>query len=207
MKKATRIKALPGRAVIQLDDYWQGIEGSIIIPGAASVRKKTTGTVIDIVPTPNSTKYDFDEQISLVGKRVLVKPYAGCKPFDYGTLTNVSVFYVDDIEAIVEGVSDIKPSDGAVPRCKYCGPAKASISSNAMIMQDSAQGYYCPRCYKNERGVVIDPDKVTVSDGEVDQLQDRIDRSIEDEMRQGGQEPERKIISIASKGKTISKSR
>jgi len=207
MKKLKHIKALPGKVVVQLDNYFDGIEGLIVIPGASSVRKKTTGVVIDIVPTQNSTKYDCDEQTALLGQRVLVKPFAGCKPFTYGTLVNLCIFYIDDVEAIVEKAADIKPSDGAVPRCKFCGPANPRVSSNAMLMQDSPQGYYCTRCMKNESGQIVDPDAADVSDGEVEQLQDKLDRAQEDEMRRQGQEPERKIISIASKGKTISKSK
>jgi co-chaperonin GroES (HSP10) len=195
MTEQIKVTALPGNALVRFEPYWDKVTGMIVVPEAILKRRKTTGIILSIATTRRAPISKAVEEAALAGKRVLVKPWIGATIYDIDGFGEFSVVKIEDIEAIVGEDSGVELSDGAVPRCKHCGPAKSSESTNAMIMQDSAQGYYCPRCMRGFNGEIVDPDKATVSSGEVAEVKDKMARALEDEQRAKGIEPERKIIS------------
>ena len=63
---------------------------------------------------------------------------------------------IDDIVAIIpDGFElDNAEDDGVTPRCRYCGPCQEG-STNSMLMVYRKKRYVCPRCHKDQNGIVI----------------------------------------------------
>jgi len=190
----TKITPLAGKALVQLEPYWQEAT-TLELPDSVKNRKKTIGTVIEITPPMFAKPERFWDCLSLKGKRVLVKPYSGTQQFSYNGMDGLVIVPITDIEAYTEGAASIEPRDGPALRCKWCGPAKADVSSNAPFLVDSPNGMYCIRCGRGVNGEMVDHEEVKVSDGTTAMVQDKLDRAKEAEMRRNGIEPTRKIIS------------
>lgn len=178
-----RLKPLPGKALIVLEPYWNERSGLIHIPQTALTRRSTIGRLLRANPTTTQyirltrmgvqTSDGSKRFLFQSGDRMVIPAHIGVKTFEWRGRT-LGLVDLDDIAAWIEGETDVKTSDGDIPRCKWCGPAKGSVSQNAMLMVSSAQGYYCPRCYKNVNGEMVNPDKVTVSDAEVEEATERL---------------------------------
>jgi len=194
--KTTRIRPLPGKALIQLEPYWEGMTGGLVVSDSARARRRTIGKVLRV--TPRNILSCWIRDTALLDNRVLFKPYVGGYVFEYDGEKHLCIIKIEDILAILPDRARVTADDGAVPRCKFCGPAKSENSSNAMFLVESAHGWYCPRCLRGVNGQIIDPEKAVVSEGEVAQMQDRIDRAKEAELMAKGGEPKRKIISMGA---------
>lgn len=170
--KIVRVTPTPGRAIIRLDPAFLEQEGAIIIPETVQGRKALSGTVLEINPEtfrrkcrnccwlqaqgrscikcggktkPIQPVYDGYSE-SLTGKRVAVEGL---------TITQISadmcIVAISDITATLPASDNVKLSTGQIPRCPHCGPSKTG-TSNATLMVNSANGYYCPRCMRFEDG-------------------------------------------------------
>lgn len=62
---------------------------------------------------------------------------------------------IDDIIAIIDKDVELDSAEGVsgVKRCKFCGPAKDG-TKNAVVMLKKASGFVCPRCKRDETGVI-----------------------------------------------------
>jgi len=179
--KKIDIKPMPGKALIQLKGFYENT-GSIVIPENVAVRRKCEAKLLAFTQSMKE-KERVDLQDAMKADAVIVlKPYAGTQPFSRDGEDNLCIVRVSDIEAYSPepiGAEHGEHSDGAVPRCHFCGPARANQSSNAMLMVQGPEGYYCPRCLKDKNGIVVDPDKVTLSERE----ERAMDRSIRGNIR------------------------
>ena len=190
----TKITPLAGKALIQLEPLWKD-RTTFIFPDSVKNRKNTIGLVIAITPPMDARPEVFAAALALKGKRVLVTPYSGAQQFSYNGMDGLVIVPIDDIEAYVDGNEAVVSQDGPSLRCKWCGPAKGEVSTNAPFLVDSPNGPYCIRCGRGLNGEMVDHEEVKVSDGTVAMVQDKMDRAKEAEMRRNGIEPTRKIIS------------
>ena len=136
----TGLKPMRGKALVQLKHYFENTTG-LHLPDTVASRRKCEAKLIAYAP----------------------------QTFSRGTEENLCIVLIEDIEAWSPeslGVEHGQNADGAVPRCHYCGPADTSVSSNAMLMVDGPQGYFCPRCLRDKNGKAIDPDEVTLTEEE-----------------------------------------
>lgn len=168
------IHPMPGKALVKLKSYYENT-GDIIVPDIVSSRKKCEAELLAfMLPRGERERPDLSEAMETDGAVIIMKPYAGVNPFDWGDDKQVTIINLEDIEAWCPeslGLDHSEHSDGAIPRCKECGPAKARISSNGHLMVEGPRGYYCPRCLKDRNGIKVDPDEILpVSDDEAYQM-------------------------------------
>ena len=154
-----------GRAVIQFKDHHANVkEAGFIVPGMAEDRRDSIGTVVDINYKP------FQYCDVSIGDTVIVPTYvAGTKIGD-----SREIIRIDDITAVIQGASDAEIAaieDMDIQRCKYCGPAKPSVSSNGVMLEEQGPNgvLSCPRCKKDVNGQIPD-DTPHISDGEVEKF-------------------------------------
>lgn len=175
-----KYKPMPGRAIIEPEDRFdEGDYSGLILPDYVKGRKKAVATIIDWAPgRPHkcqachkiqhiagpciwcNCKTDvmsskpaspiFDD---LKGQRVIYLEVAVQHLSD-----NLFAVPIDHVLAIVHGGGSIGGADDAsgVQRCKFCGPAKASESKNAMMMVKRRGRMMCPRCKKDQYGKNVD---------------------------------------------------
>jgi hypothetical protein len=176
------IRPLPGYAFIVFESYFDRATGMIVVPKVSEKRRRMVGRIVR-ASASEYQKARIPELANLDGRRVVVKPYIGTFPVArVGDKIPVAA-----IEAILDDDSVVaQPSDGAVERCKWCGPAvQGGETDNAMILMDGV----CPRCLRdrngiqrfirNERGGVDEP--VTVSSGEVERFKEMQERAMRGE--------------------------
>jgi len=164
----TGITPLPGKALIRLKGFYENA-GSIVIPDMAQTRRKCEAKLIAF-----SQSMKAKERVDLAAAMeadavVIIKPFAGTRPFTHTGEENLCIVRVSDIEAWSPkplNVEHGQHADGTVPRCHYCGPARSAQSSNAMLMVEGPEGFYCPRCLRDRNGVIVDPDKAILTDEE-----------------------------------------
>ena len=168
MSKNPTLTPLTGKALVQLLMVSQQ-NPYIIIPQTANVRRKCEAKLLAFTqPRDHKFRVDLEEAMK-ADAVVILKPFAGTQPFTFNEQENLCIVQIADIEAWSPKPLEVtasEHSDGAVPRCHFCGPACPGKSSNAMLMVDGPEGYYCPRCLKNKHGKVIDPDAVTLTEEE-----------------------------------------
>ena len=167
--KKTGIRPTKGKALIQLQKFYADT-GPIIVPQTVEARTKCEAKLLAFTPLPGPrNRPDLDEALEKDAV-IICKPYSGLSPFSRGGLDDLCVIAIEDIEAWSPQSIDVERShgaDGAVPRCKFCGPAVPGTSTNAMMMVEGPEGYYCPRCHKDKNGRVVDPDKVVMSEDQL----------------------------------------
>ena len=164
----TGLKPMRGKALVQLKHYFENTTG-LHLPDTVASRRKCEAKLITYAPHKGAKdRHDLFEALKAEAV-IILKPYAGTQTFSRGTEENLCIVLIEDIEAWSPeslGVEHGQNADGAVPRCHYCGPADTSVSSNAMLMVDGPQGYFCPRCLRDKNGKAIDPDEVTLTEEE-----------------------------------------
>ena len=165
----TDIKPMPGKALVQLMGFYDTLAGEIVIPDSVSARRKCEARLLAFSQSMKAKeRVDLAEAMK-ADAVIILKAYAGTQPFSRNDKDNLCIVKLDDIEAWSPEplrIDHNKHSDGAVPRCHFCGPARARQSSNAMLMVEGPEGFYCPRCCKDRNGIVVDPDKVTLTEEE-----------------------------------------
>jgi hypothetical protein len=172
---------MKGKALVQLMNVDIQAGTSLVIPETANIRRKCGAKLLAF---QLGRKHHPNEREDLVEAMkadavVILKPFAGTQPFVFDGHENLCIVSVDDIEAWSPDaidLTDTENSDGAVPRCKWCGPARPEKSTNAMLMVEGPEGYYCPRCMMDKHGKVVDPDAVTLSEQEEEEIAMELER-------------------------------
>lgn len=162
------ITPLPGKTLVRLEGLISNTDaGSLILPSSSD----RTTYVADVLVT-NMTDKDraFLGVDTLDGARLIVIPEAGTWVGDDRWLfPNLICINTDDVKtknsrpkyespflAIAAKKALISVAE-AVPRCKYCGPARAISGPNNMILvpmvdKDKGEMLGCPRCNKDRTG-------------------------------------------------------
>jgi hypothetical protein len=169
MKDRT-IYPMRGKALVQLMNVDIQAGTSIIIPETANIRRKCGAKLLAFKLRHDQhpeERRDLIECMDTEDSVVILKPFAGTQPFSFDGHDNLCMVSVDDIEAWTPDAKELEEGQSRMPeRCKWCGPARAELSTNAMLMVEGPRCMYCPRCLKNKHGNVIDPDEVTLTDEE-----------------------------------------
>ena len=152
-------KPTKGRAIVQFQEEFADVaESGLVLPEMVSDRRDSVGVVMAINHSAAAAA------TVLVGDTVIVPPYvAGYKMGDSKEIINI-----EDIQAVVECEGDVTAGmKQDVPRCKYCGPADASVSTNGMMLEyigpNAVLG--CTRCNRDVNGMQIS-DVPKISDEE-----------------------------------------
>ena len=152
-------KPTKGRAIVQFQDQFANVADSgLVLPEMVSDRRDSIGVVMAINPKPHSHCYP------MVGDTVIVPPHvAGTKIGGRQEIVSIS-----DIEAVIEGKGDVTAGmKQDVPRCKFCGPANAKVSTNGVMLEyigpNAVLG--CTRCNRDVNGMQIS-DVPKISDEE-----------------------------------------
>lgn len=181
------IRPLPGYAVVRLDlaHGRNGLTaGGLYVPQMEADRRITTGVVVRATLTEKQ-KREWPGMDGLEGLRVKIENGAGIARIGK-ELARVAL---DQIAAILPAdVTDKAAQTRFVPlRCTFCGPARSAASNNAMLMVESESGeWYCPRCYRNAQGGMVNPDVVkSVGSGEFKRFDEMVDMQRWRERRAG----------------------
>ena len=159
---------LTGKSLVEMEQSWATYDGRIIIPESIKKRTAFIGRVVKM----NRSARDLAWQMrDLTGLRVQLEPGFGVViDGNYWVVPNLFLRDPNDKKSWDCTFSAILPDDakvgdgqartqGDAPRCRFCGPAKASVSDFNMMMvrgEKSGHPYYCPRCRKMENGVSYD---------------------------------------------------
>ena len=166
-----------GKALVQLQGRFDN-EGSIVLPEVVKTRRKCEARLLAYTHDKESRRLRYIDDALMSEKAVVILlPYAGTEMFSHDGFDNLCIIRITDIVAWSPeslALDQSRDADGAVPRCHFCGPAVASKSSNAMLMVEGPNGYYCPRCMKDTNGIVADPDEITLSKAEEEQIENAL---------------------------------
>ncbi len=167
---------LAGKSLVKMDRLLGANTGPIVIPDSLAARPVFIGTVVKSKLSERDARVIGTDDIN--GMRVLLADHVGVNlQDDYWIVPNS---YARDPRAKKKRFDTpflcLLPADfrfdlhdigtEEVPRCRFCGPAKSSISGNNVYMaHHHGHGWYCPRCNRTPTGNKIDPREIVVNKG------------------------------------------
>jgi len=166
------IRPKAGYVAIKMDSLLKDKECGIFVPDSARVYKGRVGVVEDVSLYPEGQMYGIydrktgklqskpawrwnDVYKDIKGKTVLIESGIGVTAGD----EELCMCRLEYIVAVMPEGAEVGADNSGVRRCTRC---KSSGEAN-MIMYHRSNGWFCPKCGKNDRGQTIEEVGDTVS--------------------------------------------
>ena len=144
------IKPLSGMCFVRLEGRYDEKVGAIVIPQQIIGRKIGYGQIVAWNPTGENVR-SFGGIPDPIGYWALCYDFAATLVID--GLYRIPIDHVLALSEQKELLTGGTSAFNGTERCKFCGPAKAEISMNSVILDFDG---YCPRCGKNADGAKKD---------------------------------------------------